>query len=321
MQKYFYFWATLFCFMTVASSQSLWFQEGTKFTHNVQQINALGFVETELEGDVEIDGVPCKKFTRRVKLYDFNGLEPELIGDEYIDPIYMYANENDTEVYYYQHEEFKKIYDFNEPVGGIWTLPYVLESLAGECPNNDFMITEKGAEMIDGVQLKWVELDTTAESENFFTGRVYQKIGSTSYYFTSLASEYLCLYGLEDFNYITNFRCMSDDNFDYVSEYVNQNFQGNCEYPDGLSVNDISNKKTEITLYPNPANNQVNVKTSNPNLNSYEILDAIGGTVRSGKMTGNNTTVGIQDLVPGVYFLKFIDKDNKAVKAKKFIKK
>ncbi len=321
MQKYFYFWATLFCFMTVASSQSLWFQEGTKFTHNVQQINGLGFVETELDGDTEIDGVPCKRFTRHFKLYDFSGFEPQFIGEDDLDPIYMYANENDTEVYFYQNGEFKKIYDFNLPVGGIWTLPYVLEGLAGECPNNDFMITEKGSEVIDGVQLEWVELDITAESENYFTGRVYQKIGSTSYYFTSLSNEMLCVYGLEDFNFITNFRCMSDDNFDYVSEYVNQNFQGNCEYPDALSVNDISNYKTEITLYPNPANNHVNVKTSNPNLNSYEILDAIGGKVRSGKITGNNTTVGIQDLVPGVYFLKFIDKDNKAVKAKKFIKK
>ncbi len=321
MQKLVYSLLTTVLFCAFLPAQSLWFQEGTTFYHDVGQINAGGYLETKLEKDTVMAGVPCKKFSRHFKFFDYNQVGFPLSGEGDMDPIFMYASADDKEVYYYQYGEFFKMYDFNKEIGELWTLPFTTNT-SELCPNNDFMIIEKGSEVVDGVNLKWVDLSTTSESEYFYSGRVYQKIGSIYHYFPSIVNETLCFGLLDDMNFVRNFRCMSDDNFSYVSDYVQQNYQGRCNFPEGeMSVNDSKKPTEQITLYPNPAHNQLQVKTSNEKISGYQILDAIGQTVRSGKTTGSETIVTIQDLVPGVYFLKFMDKNNKAIKAKKFIKK
>ena len=75
----------------------------------------------------------------------------------------------------------------------------------------------------------------------------------------------------------------------------------------------------QITLYPNPATNQIAIG-SNHSIESISIID-ITGNMMDSPMTKDNTTIycDINQLVSGVYFVKVIGKDQSVV-YKKFIK-
>ena len=75
----------------------------------------------------------------------------------------------------------------------------------------------------------------------------------------------------------------------------------------------------QITLYPNPATNQIAIG-SNHSIESISIID-ITGNMMDSPMTKDNTTIycDINQLVSGVYFVKVICKDQSVV-YKKFIK-
>lgn len=75
------------------------------------------------------------------------------------------------------------------------------------------------------------------------------------------------------------------------------------------------------TAYPNPATDflTLNVENyANENL-SYQLFDIIGKLLENKKLTGNEITISMENLVSATYFLKVIDK-NKVVKTFKIIK-
>lgn len=92
-----------------------------------------------------------------------------------------------------------------------------------------------------------------------------------------------------------------------------------------VSVQDIVTDNN-ITIFPNPATgNEIVIKANDEltgYLSTYLITDKVGKTLSVGNMinTGNNTTVNISKLVPDVYFIQIMDKDNVVVKAIKFTK-
>jgi len=76
-----------------------------------------------------------------------------------------------------------------------------------------------------------------------------------------------------------------------------------------------------ISAYPNPTTDFLNLKVENydnENL-SYQLLDINGKLLISKKLTGNETTFTMANLVPAIYFLKVSD-NNKEVKTFKIIK-
>ncbi|MFZ4680203.1 MAG: FISUMP domain-containing protein [Flavobacterium sp.] len=86
-----------------------------------------------------------------------------------------------------------------------------------------------------------------------------------------------------------------------------------------LSDNSLSNTtfdKSNIELYPNPVLNVLNVKVYDNLINQpYSIVDGLGRVVLSGNLEEVETTINVEQLSKGIYYLKVSDNS-----ASKFIK-
>jgi hypothetical protein len=88
---------------------------------------------------------------------------------------------------------------------------------------------------------------------------------------------------------------------------------------ESLSVNNIQIEN--ISIFPNPINNMLNVNVgSNIGLN-YSIFNITGQTIFKGKFTEFNNRVDFSDLSEGIYFLRLIDSQLNKQNTYKLIKK
>lgn len=62
-------------------------------------------------------------------------------------------------------------------------------------------------------------------------------------------------------------------------------------------------EKDKISIYPNPAIDFINVSTPSGNF-YFEIYNHLGRVIKSGFLNGNNSAICIQELEPGLYFLR-----------------
>ena len=88
-----------------------------------------------------------------------------------------------------------------------------------------------------------------------------------------------------------------------------------------LASNDFVTNEIDFKIYPNPANNLINIAFSNSNFYSnskFEIIDMLGRNVLTGIL--KNNAIDISNLIEGIYNLKIII-DGKIVTKKIIIKK
>ena len=83
----------------------------------------------------------------------------------------------------------------------------------------------------------------------------------------------------------------------------------------GLDVQSI--EENLISIYPNPAQSQITIN-SNIKMDSYLIFNALGKIVMNGDLT--NTTINIESLKTGIYFIALSDKDNNQTYHQRFVK-
>jgi hypothetical protein len=83
------------------------------------------------------------------------------------------------------------------------------------------------------------------------------------------------------------------------------------------SIDALSNDKL-FTVYPNPAQNQLHVKTGIELMNaSYSIIDNTGRTVLTGQLTSESTVIELSGLSIGTYFLNVGDQLKESFKVLK----
>ena len=77
-----------------------------------------------------------------------------------------------------------------------------------------------------------------------------------------------------------------------------------------------------VSAYPNPTTDFLNLKVENyDNTNlSYKLFDISGKLLETKKITGNETSIVMSNLVPATYFIK-VTEGNKEIKTFKIIKK
>jgi len=302
----------VYCFLVflwitnTSFGQSLWFQEGSTWVHRVIQLDAGGYAETTIEKDTVINGISCKKLVSTYKVFDFNPPFPLIASGDADAPVYMYASADDNEVYFYEEGVFKKIYDFTAQVGDIIELPYnTTNGVSSLCPNNNFIIDSVGTDNIDGVDLKWMSVSPTEETQNFYDGKIYQKMGSTSWFFTTLVAPGICIGTIEDMNFIDEFRCFSDNNFEFKHQGIIDFYGGNCYFPDTTTVGitEISDN-AKLKVFPNPVLDYLNLETEEASISNVNIFNILGVEVLSTELSQGSKTVDCQRLKPGIYFLK-----------------
>lgn len=102
-----------------------------------------------------------------------------------------------------------------------------------------------------------------------------------------------------------------------TGKYEGSNFIGLMRLMGDSALNNSSFSKNNISLYPNPVKEILNVSLSeNTNIESYEIYDLIGKKVASKNTTEN--FINVSDLSNGIYVLKVAT--NEGVITNKFIK-
>lgn len=90
------------------------------------------------------------------------------------------------------------------------------------------------------------------------------------------------------------------------------------KFPLGLSTPRAS---SEVTLYPNPATNELNVTYDVASVRNIEVYNIIGKVMNIRKVIGSNSAnVNLESIPPGIYFLKAMGGNGEVVTTKKFTK-
>jgi hypothetical protein len=97
--------------------------------------------------------------------------------------------------------------------------------------------------------------------------------------------------------------------------YANQSFPSCLDLTTGMKTTQGLNE-SKLTVYPNPANQSISLTAQGLSSNtSYTIIDITGRVLLSGKAS---STIGVQDLQQGVYFVEV--RDGNKLYVSKFIK-
>ena len=84
-------------------------------------------------------------------------------------------------------------------------------------------------------------------------------------------------------------------------------------FPDLVSINEAD--KTPFSIYPNPANNVINIDlVENKEWDKLQLIDVSGKVVIDKNITSNSITLNTSELDRGVYFINLIGEQKKESK-------
>ena len=88
------------------------------------------------------------------------------------------------------------------------------------------------------------------------------------------------------------------------------------------SVTNVNNQEANITLYPNPAHNEVNlIYSSTADIKNIAVYNIIGKIIAVYKATENNSAnLNLENLPSGIYFARLINSQGNVVVTRKFTK-
>ncbi len=83
----------------------------------------------------------------------------------------------------------------------------------------------------------------------------------------------------------------------------------------GTTITDIEESQsiTDILIYPNPANNHINIQRNTEEKANFELVSVLGETVFSGILQTSNEILNTSQLPTGIYFLKFENQSHKII--------
>ena len=105
---------------------------------------------------------------------------------------------------------------------------------------------------------------------------------------------------------------------------VSQGVQQPYEISEVTGIEEAKGINLSVTAYPNPATDYLTLRidastTLSIQSMSYQLYDMNGKLLQSEKITGNQTSIVMSNLVPATYFVK-VTEGNKEVKTFKIIK-
>jgi hypothetical protein len=92
-----------------------------------------------------------------------------------------------------------------------------------------------------------------------------------------------------------------------------------CKSPAG--VPSIGNTEDKVMLYPNPANNELNViYDANADIKNIAVYNIIGKVMNAYKVTGESANLNIENIPSGIYFVRLYNANGNVVVTRKFTK-
>jgi hypothetical protein len=85
-----------------------------------------------------------------------------------------------------------------------------------------------------------------------------------------------------------------------------------------VGIDEVSEKQTAVSLFPNPAANELRIKNAEIRIESVEIYNVLGEKVFSQTTNAREEKINVSSLPPGIYFVKV--KSEKEERVAKFVK-
>lgn len=86
-----------------------------------------------------------------------------------------------------------------------------------------------------------------------------------------------------------------------------------------VSVNNVTKNDDNISIYPNPAKDDINVVfDGNTGIKNIAIYNLIGKAVSIYKVNGNSAKLNLSSIPSGIYFLRLLDNQGRIVATRKF---
>jgi len=92
-----------------------------------------------------------------------------------------------------------------------------------------------------------------------------------------------------------------------------------CKSP--TAVPNVSAEESSIALYPNPANNELNVVyDASADIKNIAVYNIIGKVMSVYKVAGNSANLNIENIPSGIYFVRLFNSNGNVVVTRKFTK-
>lgn len=242
----------------------------------------VSYQRMEVTGDTIINSKECKI----IKKYSYT----QLCDDMGKNTEYIYSEDNITYWFNEYSENFTVLYDFSAEAGDSWEV-HVLDCF--------FTITVDSVGFVDinGIEHKLLYI---SDEYNYFTGKIIENIGHTERMFPREIYWY-CQGTTCDSDYVSHLRCFIDD------EIIYKNDDYPCDTTYQINVSVLYNDFTEITVYPNPAKDQLLINKNSFDVHkygdiNYEVSNIQGIKVKEGHLKVNQT-IRVADMSPGVYII------------------
>ncbi len=269
-----------FAFSSAAYAQQ-WAPLGAKWTYGVAYAfspNA-GYKEWVCSRDTLINGQSCR-------VIEAVGSP---LGSDFAPSIISY--EDSGIVYWYHQNQFTVLYDFNKNAGESWI------TMSDSCAIEVY-VDSTYIDTINGAARKVLLVSSPL---NAIYGTVVEGIGFLQQPTPDII--YSCWGWVFCADYYTGLRCYEENELGLCR------FQGNisCDYTytyiRPIAVDEVG-ANVAFRLFPNPANEQLHLQTEQAIEANWQIYNALGEPLKKGTTQGNTTTIDIQLLPAGAYFLE-----------------
>lgn len=254
----------------------------------------INFIKFTSEKDTLINGENCQKISKQGKL----------ICNDRPDVEFLYTS-NDT-VYFFDpiFNEFQVLYVFSARPGDSWIIK--IKDEGGEIDSLTITIDSISTRELnerDGkaLHVSYYKNDEYRTME--YSSTIVEHIGDTKYMFNWYPwSTVAC-----DGNYTLGLRCYRDS----VTGLYSTGIADSCDYKYKWTGIDESEISSSSILFPNPANDYINITIEEKSAYTAELYDLNGKLLMVSESFKSNIKLDLTDIESGIYIL--IIKENQMI--------
>lgn len=289
----------LFVFTSFLSFSQVWAPSGANWKYSYFNLNVSGYVDVNYIGDTIISGRSAKKFDNTLHGFDQNAMQG------FVTPRSdFYLSDSAGVVYAWNTAEWDTLYNFNAGNGDSWQMSSYQTWSACDFTSSVEVI-DTGHVMVNGFNLKYLHVNLhyymNGQSFNSIQDTILERIGLRSTYMFPLDD----CDGQIDAHIGGMFRCYQDDNFSLYKPVFTQD----CDFVTGNVGAGELNENMEISVWPNPTAEDLNVSIQGNAVINYRIVDMKGRKMVEGLLSSNKL-IDVRLLDEGIYFLNLYDQEN-----------
>ena len=212
--------------------------------------------------------------------------------------VYVYTS-NDS-VFFYNSQTLNRwqlLYSFNTPVGQSWQLQ--LQDKNGIDTIHVKVDSIKNT-LVNSVSLKTLFVTYTkgSNTNGSYHSTIYDRIGDTHYLF-NYVSDWIGL--CDGCTFMEGLLCYQDSTFALYQPDTTKS----CNYT-YTGIEQFTGNNGQVTIWPNPASNSLQVAVSGGQIAGVKIFDVLGNEVNAGhvELVATSAQLDVSGLTNGVYFIE-----------------